>query len=390
MKAALGDTSDGARIYLVPVALYYGTLYDGGGHSHPVGPGGLRCQAFRFIVRCGEGYLLDQEVPIGSLDAVIADLPAELSIQARLQLAQLTRLQTEITLPHGRGKLAFTKPVLMGVLNITPDSFSDGGDFLDTDAALRHARAMVAAGADIIDVGGESTRPGASPVWEGEEADRVLPVITALAAEGITVSVDSRHASVMQQAVAAGGAILNDVSALSYDGDSMAVAAESSAPVILMHAQGTPATMQDAPRYRDVLFDIYDYLAERIAACEAAGIDRSRLILDPGLGFGKRVVQDNIALMNGLALFHNLGCPLLVGASRKRFIGAVTGVEVARDRVAGSVAAAIKAVEAGVQIVRVHDVADTMQALRMTQAFHDAAMMDFPRCTETGPEQKLT
>lgn len=264
----------------------------------------------------------------------------------------------------------------MGVLNVTPDSFSDGGKFLDTDAAILRARQMIAEGADIIDIGGESTRPGATPVWEGEEAERVVPVIEALVAEKITMSIDTRHSTVMQKAVQAGAHIINDVSALTYDGESMAVAAASDAPIVLMHARGDPKTMQDAPEYDDVLLDVFDYLQERVEACAAAGIERCRLIVDPGIGFGKRVVQDNLALMNGLSLFHGLGCPVLLGASRKRFIGAITGEETADRRMPGSLAAALKGVEEGMQILRVHDVAETVQAVKLAQAMHDAAMMD--------------
>ena len=235
---------------------------------------------------------------------------------------------------------------------------------------------MVAEGADIIDIGGESTRPGAKPVWEGEEAERVVPVIEALQADGVPLSLDSRHSFVMDKGLKAGAHIINDVSALDYDPDSMAIVAKSDAPVVLMHAQGLPETMQDRPSYQHVLFDVYDYLAGRIAACETAGIARGRIITDPGIGFGKRVVQDNLALILGLPLFLTLGCPVLLGASRKRFIGAITGEEEAGRRMAGSLAAAIKGVELGTQVVRVHDVAETAQALKLVQAFHDAAMMD--------------
>ncbi|MBO6505604.1 MAG: dihydropteroate synthase [Kordiimonadaceae bacterium] len=264
----------------------------------------------------------------------------------------------------------------MGVLNVTPDSFSDGGKFVDVHTAVRHARAMAAAGADIIDIGGESTRPGAAPVWEGEEAERVVPVIEALADEGIALSIDSRNALVMEKAIEAGAHIINDVSAFTHDPDSLALASRLNVPVVLMHAQGDPRTMQDDPHYEHVVLDIYDYLAERIAACEAAGIQKANIIIDPGIGFGKRVVRDNMDLINGLMVFQALGCPVLLGASRKRFIGAITGVESAEERVAGSVAAAIMGAEQGANIIRVHDIRETAEAIKMVQASFDASAMD--------------
>jgi dihydropteroate synthase len=291
------------------------------------------------------------------------------------QLAALQAGRQPLVLPNGKS-LAFTRPLIMGVLNVTPDSFSDGGKFIDPAKAVAQARAMVAEGADIIDIGGESTRPGADPVWEGEEANRVVPVIEALREDGIPLSIDTRHSTVMEKAVEAGAHIINDVTALTYDPESLQVAAASDVPVILMHSQGEPKTMQDNPEYKNTLLDVYDYLAERIDACVAAGIDRARLVVDPGIGFGKRMVQDNMALINNLALLHTLGCPILFGASRKSFIGAVSGEEDPAKRLPGSLVAAMKAVEQGAQIVRVHDVAETSQALKLVQSFRDTAMMD--------------
>lgn len=258
----------------------------------------------------------------------------------------------------------------MGVVNVTPDSFSDGGQFLDPANAITHGKALYEAGADILDIGGELTRPGADPVSPQEEVRRVVPVIEGLKGLSVPLSIDTRHADVMQAALQAGASLLNDVSALTHDPNSMAVAAGSDVPVILMHAQGTPQTMQDDPHYEDVVAEVTAYLQGRVDACMEAGIDASRLILDPGIGFGK-TFDHNIALMAGLGELVSLGHPVLLGASRKRFIGALTGVDVAEDRVSGSVAAALAGIAQGVHIVRVHDVAETCQAIAVWQAIEN-------------------
>ena len=260
--------------------------------------------------------------------------------------------------------LTFERPRIMGILNVTPDSFSDGGRFLDQGSAVVQARAMAEAGAAILDVGGESTRPGADEVGVAEEIARTAPVIGAVRTLGVPVSIDTRKAAVAEAALAAGAGIVNDVAALGFDPGLAGVVAGAGVPVVLMHARGTPATMQDDPVYDDVLLDVYDFLEQRIAAAEAAGIARARIVVDPGIGFGKTVAH-NLALIRGLSLFHGLGCPILLGASRKRFIGVVGGEGQADRRVAGSLAAALTGVEQGVQILRVHDVKDTRQALAL-------------------------
>jgi dihydropteroate synthase len=256
------------------------------------------------------------------------------------------------------------RPRVMGIVNVTPDSFSDGGDYADADAAIAHGKALFAAGADIIDVGGESTRPGATPVSVEGEMARVMPVVTALAGAGITVSIDSRHAAVMAEAIAAGARIVNDVSALTHDPGAMDVIAASDASVILMHMQGSPESMQRAPHYEDVVLDVYDALAARVAACEAAGIAKSRICVDPGIGFGKTAAH-NLALIASLAVFHGLGCAVGIGVSRKSFIDAVAGTSQPKDRLAGSLAAMLVALGQGAQIVRVHDVGETVQAVAL-------------------------
>jgi len=266
------------------------------------------------------------------------------------------------------------QPQVAGILNVTPDSFSDGGRFDGGEAAARAGFAMAEAGAAIVDVGGESTRPGARPVWEGDEIERVLPAVTRLAAGGTAVSIDSRKSAVMGAALGAGAAMVNDVSALTHDERSAGLVAEAGCPVVLMHHKGTPESMQQSPSYdRPVLFEVYDWLEARIAAAESAGIDRSLIVVDPGIGFGK-TVQHNLDLLNGLALLHGLGCPVMLGASRKRMIGALSGEAPADKRLAGSLALALKAADQGAQLLRVHDVPETVQALRIWRGLRDAAL----------------
>jgi dihydropteroate synthase len=264
--------------------------------------------------------------------------------------------------------LNLDQPRIMGILNVTPDSFSDGGLFLAADAALAQAHSM-AEGADIIDIGGESTRPGAVDVSVDEELRRTEPVISALRGAGLSavISIDTRKAAVAGAALRAGADVVNDVSALGFDAALGPLVAREGAPVILMHAQGAPASMQDDPRYGDVLLDVYDALAARVVAAEAMGIARSRIAVDPGIGFGKTAAH-NLALIRGLSLFHGLGCPILLGASRKRFIGTYGMAAEAADRMPGSLAVALAGVAQGVQMLRVHDVAETRQALRLWQA----------------------
>jgi dihydropteroate synthase len=258
-------------------------------------------------------------------------------------------------------------PRVMGILNITPDSFSDGGDRLDPQRAIADGLAMRAAGAAILDVGGESTRPGATPVPVEEELRRVLPVVAGLAEAGCLVSIDSRRAAVMAAALDAGARIINDVTALTGDPVSLALAARRQTPVILMHMLGEPQTMQKAPRYDDVPLDVHDFLAARAAACVAAGIPPERIAVDPGIGFGKSLAH-NLRLLDHLAVLHGLGCALVLGVSRKAFIGRLTGAEAAKDRLPGSLAAALAGAARGAQIIRVHDVPETVQALAIWAA----------------------
>ena len=269
--------------------------------------------------------------------------------------------------PH---RLDLTRPRVMGILNVTPDSFADGGHHLDPSRALDHAREMIGDGAAIIDIGGESTRPGAQPVSEAEELERVVPLVAALAGEGALVSVDTMKPGIMRAAIAAGAAMVNDVRALQARGALEAVAA-SSAAVCLMHMRGEPRTMQADPHYEDVVREVGDFLLDRALTCEAAGIARDRIVIDPGFGFGK-TLSHNLELLRSLSALTETGYPVLAGLSRKATIGRITGRDVG-DRMAGSVAAALAAVARGASIVRVHDVRETVDALNVWWAVEDAS-----------------
>jgi dihydropteroate synthase len=267
----------------------------------------------------------------------------------------------------GRFDLPLDRPLVMGVVNVTPDSFADGGKFLDAGAALAHARRLVAEGADIVDVGGESTRPGAAPTDERQELERILPVVSAL--RDVPVSVDTRRAHVMRAALAAGASMVNDVEALGAPGALEAVAGSDCA-VCLMHKKGDPATMQQDPQYADVVREVRDFLAARIAACERSGIARERIVADPGFGFGKSV-QHNLALLKRLPELAALGVPILAGWSRKSSLGAITGRDVG-ERLAASLAAALLALLGGARILRVHDVRETRDVVKMWQVWRAA------------------
>ncbi len=306
-------------------------------------------------------------VPVGEVETVIAGDEA-----ATTTLERLTSARAPLAL--GERTIRLDQPQVMGILNMTPDSFSDGGKHVgDAEAAAASGVAMAAAGAAMIDVGGESTRPGAPVVWEGDEIARTQPVIERLARAGIAVSIDTRKAAVMTAALGAGATVVNDVSALCHDTQAMALMAANSCPIVIMHSPDAAKTLHEGGAYRDPLIETYSWLEARIIALEAAGIARSRLIVDPGIGFGKGVAE-NLSLLNGLALFHGLGCPVLLGASRKRFIGALSGEAPVEQRLGGSIAVALKAAEQGAQIVRVHDVPETVQALKVWRGWRDQGL----------------
>jgi dihydropteroate synthase len=312
----------------------------------PLGGGPLAFTLVRLIGRgAPDAPLALADVPEGWQDAVLA----------------LTR-----PVPRFAG-LEAGRPLVMGIVNVTPDSFSDGGVHLDPRAAVAAGHAMLEAGADLLDIGGESTRPGAAAVPPEEETRRVLPIVRELA-KAATVSIDTRNAMTMAAALEAGAEIVNDISALRHDPAAAGLLAGSEAGVVLMHMLGDdPRTMQRDPRYGDVAVEVAAFLAERIAWAEAQGIARDRIAVDPGIGFGKRP-EHNLALIDRLPILAGLGCPVVFGASRKRFIGDISGVAEASERVAGSVAAATAAAARGAAIIRVHDVAETAQALRVLAA----------------------
>jgi len=351
--------SSAARLYLRPVAI--SPAAQATAEALPLAGGGLKFAAVEISVREGDTIHRDVIEVAGIFDWALAIGRA---VEVEDLLTRLTASRP------GVAGLDFDRPCVMGILNVTPDSFHDGGRDADVAAAIERGLDLIAEGADIVDVGGESTRPGADPVAPDEEAVRVLPIIAGLAAgladAGAPLSIDSRRAVVMRQALAAGASIINDVHALTGAG-CLEVAAQAHVPVVLMHGPADPQVMAEQTDYADVLLDTFDWLAARIEACEAAGISRRHIIVDPGVGFAKTAGQ-SAAVIGGVALFHGLGCPLLLGASRKSFIAGVSAGEPSEQRLAGSISAVVHAAAQGVQIFRVHDVAETRQALAVWQA----------------------
>ena len=311
-------------------------------------------------------------VSVDDVDGWLASLSSDQAKDLRAMMARA--LAPRAALQLGERIVRLDQPQVMAILNMTPDSFSGGSDHLDDPAAAASLGVeMSSQGAAIIDVGGESTRPGAPIVWEEDEAKRVIPVIERLAAAGVAISADTRKASVMSAALGAGAHLINDVSALLHDDRALGVVLQSGAPVVLMHAPGKPDDLHGRAHYSDPLIEVYDWLEDRIAAVEAAGVPRSQIIADPGIGFGKAVAE-NLAILNGLALFQCLGVPILLGASRKRVVGALSNEAPVDKRLGGSVALALKGAEQGAQILRVHDVPETVQALRIWRGLRDAAL----------------
>lgn len=368
-KPDLGQTSKDARVYLRPTCFV--------DRPHELDDGALRIADTMVWFAAWHVSLRDSSavrsavVPVAELDDWIAAMSGPLAEAATTQRAGVARPRGNLQL--GERTIRLGEPQLMGILNVTPDSFSDGGKHVDAAAAMDAGFAMGAAGAAIIDVGGESTRPGAPLIWEGDEIQRVESVVSALAKGGVAVSIDTRKAAVMEAALAAGAGIVNDISALRYDDRAMEVVVQARCPVVLMHAPSAKSDPHEGGGYAHVLFDVYDMLAGRVAACVAAGIDPAKIIVDPGIGFGKGV-GDNLALVNGLALFHTLGCPILFGASRKRMIGALDNEAAADQRLGGTVALHYQAAAQGAQMLRVHDIAENRQALRMWRGLRDAAL----------------
>lgn len=304
-------------------------------------------------------------------DDFVSALSADKQARCNQLYARITGSRAPLQL--GQRTIRLDQPQVMGIINMTPDSFSDGGKNADVEVAAEAAFAMTSAGAAMIDVGGESTRPGAPLVWEGDEIARVEPLIKRLAASGAAISIDTRKAAVMEAAVAAGATMINDISALLFDDRSLEVAGTLDLPVVLMHAPSQATDPHKGGDYDDVVTNVFDWLEERVNAVEAAGISRDKILVDPGIGFGKSLA-DNLALINSLSIYHGLGCLILFGASRKRMIGALSNEAAVEQRLGGSIFLAMKAVEQGAHIVRVHDAAETVQAIQVWRGLRDAAL----------------
>lgn len=358
---SLSDTT-GSNLYCIPRAIASGDTAASliaNGHALPLLGNDLAFAAVELIIR-ENGTAKRVAASVTAFDPWRHVLPSH----AKERLATLLDAMSRARQPFA----GFTsgKQAIMGVINVTPDSFSDGGDHATTEKAVQHAITLAEAGADILDVGGESTRPGAQRVDADTEQQRVVPVIAALAQRGLLVSIDTRNASTMSAAVSAGAKIINDVTALSSDPNAVKVAVEHEADVILMHMQGEPQNMQQSPNYDDTVADVFDYLSNRVESCLKSGIKIESICVDPGIGFGK-TDRHNIEIINSLAAFHGIGCALMFGASRKSFIGRLADEKDPKARGAGSIAAALAAAAQGVGILRVHDVADTRQALQIWQ-----------------------
>jgi dihydropteroate synthase len=328
----------------------------------------------RELVASGKAGALGGMPHIGFTHVEVIERGAGRLVESFADLSDLPAVQNITAARPAFGGLAMDKARVMGIVNVTPDSFSDGGKLSNAEAAIAHGMRLAAEGAEILDVGGESTRPGSDTVSTEDELLRIEAVIAALSKSHF-VSADTRKSQVMAAALKAGARIINDVSALTYDANSAAIVAKASAPVVLMHAQGEPKTMQLNPRYDDVLLDVYDGLEASVAKADAAGIARANICVDPGIGFGKSFKQ-NLELMAGLSIFHGLGVPVLVGLSRKGFVGAVTSEKAAADRLHGSVGGALQSAMQGAHILRVHDVKATVQGLKMFTASCDPDSVD--------------
>ncbi|TVV75499.1 dihydropteroate synthase [Sphingomonas solaris] len=366
----MGDHRD-ARLYFRPTG-FVDAPFGLDGRVLRLAGGLLWFSAVEVIAVAGGRRVATDLLAVEALPALIGALSPPQREAAERTIARIVAARPPLRL--GERTVRLDQPQVMAILNMTPDSFSDGGRFeTDPEGAAASAVAMAAAGAAIIDVGGESTRPRAETVWEGDEIARTLPVIERLARSGTAVSIDTRKAAVMEAALGAGAHLVNDVSALLYDPRSAGVVAHAGCPVVLMHHQGTPETMQDAPRYADALIEVYDWLEARIEAAVAAGISHDRILIDPGIGFGKKVAH-SLMLVNGLSLLHGLGCPIVLGASRKRVIGALSNEAPVEQRLGGSIALALAGVAQGVQLLRVHDVVETVQAVRGWRGLRDQAL----------------
>ncbi|MHA6721455.1 dihydropteroate synthase [Sphingomonas sp. RS2018] len=360
-----------ARLYLRPEA-FVDTPVGRDGEVARLAGGLIWFAAYELIAVVDTARVVQASVPVASLPGLIANLPEAQAARLRLLAERISAPRAPLIL--GDRILRLDQPAAMGILNVTPDSFSDGGVHGDDPGALaRIGFDMGVAGAALVDVGGESTRPGAKPVWEGDEIARIEPVVRALAATGTPVSIDTRKAAVMEAALAAGGHIVNDVAALAHDPRALAVVAAAGCPVVLMHSPDPATGPHAGSGYGDVLIEVFDWLEARIEAVTGGGVERAKILVDPGIGFAKSL-SDNLALLNGLALLHGLGCGIVLGASRKRMIGALSNEAGVEDRLGGSIALALHGADRGAQLLRVHDVPETAQALRVWRGLRDAAL----------------
>ncbi|MEM7665758.1 MAG: dihydropteroate synthase [Pseudomonadota bacterium] len=364
--------------YLHPIAFASGPQAEDGA---AIRLGGSMVYASRFalLVRENGAVAARHLFGVREAEAVLSELAdsygSVLATEAAQQWTNLAKTHAPVQL--GERTIRFDQPQIMGVLNVTPDSFSDGGEFLDKpDAGREHAAAMLEAGAAIIDIGGESTQPGAAATWEGDEKDRVLPAVEYCAAMGAAISIDTRRAGVLEAALQAGAHIANDVSAMRYDERMPELVANTGCPVILMHAPGSGDDLHEGGEYADVVSEVFDFLKLAREKAIVAGIAEDRIMLDPGIGFGK-TLADNLALINALPLFHALGSPLLLGVSRKRMIGALSNEEPAEKRLGGSITLATAGMNAGFHMLRVHDAPETVQARNVWRGMRDAALTDF-------------
>ena len=361
-------------IYIRPIGFAPGPQCE---HGNAIRLAGGMVYASRFaVILRRDGAVIERWLAApDTIAEVLGMLPDEVGAEAEAQWANLRLAHPPLQL--GARTVRLDQPQVVGILNVTPDSFSEGGRFADDEAGRAHAAAMVEDGAAILDVGGESTRPGAKPVWEGDEIARVVPAVEGCAAMGAAVSVDTRKSAVMEAALDAGAHLVNDVSSLAFDPRSAEVIAARGCPVVVMHAPGAAGEdLHGGGDYANVVFDVFDQLRARRDAAIAAGIARENIILDPGIGFGKSLA-DNTALINALPLFHALGQPLMLGASRKRMIGALSNEAPAGERLGGSITLAVAGMDAGVQLLRIHDVPETVQARNVWRGLRDAALTDF-------------
>ncbi|MGN6499703.1 MAG: dihydropteroate synthase [Tsuneonella sp.] len=367
------------RIYIRPIGLAESPQSEEGDAIRLAG-GMVYAHRFAVILRRDARVAERWRCTPDTMAEVLGRLPDRLAAEGEAQWSALRAAHPPLQL--GARTIRLDQPQVVGVLNVTPDSFSDGGKFLDrAEDGAAHAAQMLEAGAALVDIGGESTRPGAPAVWEGDELKRVIPAVEYCAAMGAAISVDTRRAAVMEAALDAGASMVNDVSALRHDPRSLELVAARGCPVVLMHAPGAGDDLHAHGDYDSVVFEVFDGLRDRREAAIAAGVSAENIVLDPGIGFGKSMAS-NLALLNALPLFHALGCPLMLGASRKRMIGALSNEVPAAQRTGGSLALAVKAMDAGVQLLRVHDVFETVQARNVWRGLRDAALTDFSQLPE--------